>query len=72
MSELTKKDLEALQRIKAAEAEMDAIPDSEKITISNPDKYDFPLGFDDEGKPFTEEHRKKIHSILYPVNEKIE
>jgi len=34
MSELTKEDLEALERIKAFEAEMDAIPESEKQPLS--------------------------------------
>jgi len=64
MSELTKEDLEALERIKAAEAEMNAVPESDKILISDSDKYDYPLGFDDNGKPFTKEHRDEVIAIL--------
>lgn len=48
MKELTDEDKRILAELKKAQAAKDTIPDSQKIPISNPDKYDFSIGIPDE------------------------
>jgi len=47
MKELTDEQLKILAQLEQKQAERDAIPESQKIPISNPDKYTFPIGIPD-------------------------
>ncbi|WP_218080357.1 hypothetical protein [Anthocerotibacter panamensis] len=55
MSELSDEKKKILEHLLKKLAEQEAIPESERYTITNPDKYSFPLGMDDQGVPFREE-----------------
>lgn len=52
MSELSEKDEEVLERLRQAEKDSRAVPSGERRPVTNPDKFSFPVGLDDEGKPF--------------------
>lgn len=56
MAELTEEEREILKELLEAEAERERVPASQRRPITNPEKYAFPVGLDDEGKPF--EHPK--------------
>lgn len=47
--ELTEEEKETLESLREFSRKIDSVPESEKIPISNPDKYEFPIGIDDEG-----------------------
>ncbi len=49
---MTKAEKAALAQARAAQAERKALPDSERVPITNPDKYGFPIGIDDQGNLF--------------------
>lgn len=51
MPELTPEELEILEKLKRDNAAREAIPDSEKVPVAQPDKYAFPIGVGDDGKP---------------------
>lgn len=59
--DLTKEDLEALERAEKFIAERAKIPLSQRHPITNPDKYNFPIGMDDDGNffPNPQEERRK-------------
>lgn len=52
MSELSEEDLKVLEELREAKRRRDAIPQSGRFPISHPDKYSYPPGLNDEGKPF--------------------
>jgi hypothetical protein len=52
MAELSDEDRLALERMRRAVAERDAIPPEEMIPVEDPERYEFPIGIDDEGNPF--------------------
>ncbi len=58
MSDLSEKDEEVLERLRQAEKDSRAVPADERRPVTNPDKYSFPVGLDDEGKPFPEDARE--------------
>ncbi len=35
------------------------IPEQERVPITNPEKYSFPIGIGDDGKPFPDEKRER-------------
>jgi hypothetical protein len=41
----------AIDLLKFSQA-IDKIPENERVPITNPEKYSFPIGIDDDGKPF--------------------
>ena len=47
--ELSEDEKIALESLKEFSKKIDNVPEDEKIPISNPDKYSFPIGMDDEG-----------------------
>lgn len=51
MPELTPEEQEILKKLKRDDAAREAIPDSEKTPVAQPDKYAFPIGVGDDGKP---------------------
>lgn len=51
MTELTPEEREILEKLKRDDAARDAIPESEKVPVAQPDKYAAPIGLDDEGNP---------------------
>ncbi len=52
MAELSDKDREALARMRRAVEERDAIPPEDLIPLDDPERYEFPIGIDDQGNPF--------------------
>jgi hypothetical protein len=52
MAELSDEDRQALKRMRRAVEERDAIPPEEMILVEDADRYQFPIGLDDEGNPF--------------------
>ena len=52
MAELSDEDRQALERMRRAVEERDAIPPEERILVEDPERYEFPIGIDDEGNPF--------------------
>jgi len=44
-----------LEDMRAFRKRRESIPPSERVPISNPDKYNFPLGIGPDGKPFPNE-----------------
>lgn len=55
MSDLSEKDEEVLEKLRQSEKDSRAVPPGERRPVTNPDKYSFPVGLDDEGKPFPED-----------------
>ncbi len=49
MSELTKEDLEILEKLKKSEDNVRLTLDKNDESVLNPEKYSFPIGMDDEG-----------------------
>lgn len=47
----------ARRRTADALAAYKAIPESEKTPVRQPEKYAFPIGFDDDGNPFPDRGR---------------
>jgi len=52
MAELSDEDREALRRMRRAAEERDAIPPEETIAVEDAERYEFPIGIDNEGNPF--------------------
>ncbi|MDN3359706.1 hypothetical protein [Actinomadura sp. DC4] len=52
MAELSDEDREALKRMRRAVEERDAIPPEEMVEVDDVERYQFPIGIDDEGNPF--------------------
>jgi hypothetical protein len=52
VAELTKEEQEILERLLEDDERREKIPPSQRQPITNPEKYSFPIGLDDEGKPF--------------------
>ncbi len=46
---LTKQEKDAIERAEQFIKERQKIPASERTPVSNPEKYSFPIGMDDEG-----------------------
>lgn len=57
--ELTEEDRRIARELAHFLAEHDAIPESERIPVTNVDKYSFPIGVDDKGKPFRKRRRAR-------------
>ena len=55
MAELTEEEQEILRRMLKDDALRDQIPPSERIPVTHPEKYAFPVGRDDRGRPFDRE-----------------
>lgn len=51
MTDLTPEEREILEKLKRDDAARDAVPESEKVPVGQPDKYSAPIGLDDEGNP---------------------
>jgi hypothetical protein len=47
-----KEEAKLLEEMRAYQEKRERIPDSEKIPISNPEKYSFPLGIGPDGRFF--------------------
>ena len=60
VTKLTEEKRRVLERLMRDNEEAEKIPISERIPVSNPDKYTFPVGFDDNGKPFPITHEEKM------------
>jgi hypothetical protein len=41
-----------LEQLRQANQQHEQVPASQAMPITNPDKYSFPVGLDDQGKPF--------------------
>ena len=41
-----------LEQLRQAGQQRDQVPESQRTPITNPDKFSFPIGLDDEGNPF--------------------
>lgn len=53
MSNLTPDEKQAiLERLQRDNEKKQQIPEQDRIPVANPDKYGFPIGLDDTGKPF--------------------
>lgn len=52
MAELSDDDLRALERLRGAVEERQAIPPEEQIPIEDSSRYEFPIGIDDQGNLF--------------------
>lgn len=61
MDELTKEDLEALERLDKSEDRVRVVPAPNGTPVLNPDKFSTPLGVDDNGNlfPVTPEQQSK-------------
>ncbi len=46
---LTEEEKETLKNLREFSKKIDNVPDGEKIPVSNPEKYSFPIGMNDEG-----------------------
>ncbi len=52
MAELSNNDKAALEKLRAASEARKKIPPAERTLVAQPDKFAFPPGLDDHGKPF--------------------
>lgn len=53
MSNLTADEKQAiLERLQRDNEKKQQIPEQDRVPVANPEKYDFPIGLDDAGKPF--------------------
>lgn len=53
MSNLTPDEKKAiLERLQRDNEKKQQIPEQDRVPVANPEKYDFPIGLDDTGKPF--------------------
>jgi hypothetical protein len=52
MAELSDDDRRVLERLRQAAADRDAIPEDERTPVEDPERYSFPIGVDDEGRPY--------------------
>lgn len=52
MSDLTEEEDEILQRMLEEDKWREQIPPSQRVPISNPEKYSFSVGIDAKGRPF--------------------
>ena len=50
----------ALAQAIAAQAQREALSDSQRVVINNPDKYGAPIGIDDEGNLFSTKSSKPL------------
>jgi hypothetical protein len=51
---LSDQEKQTLDQLRQASQQRDQIPESQRKPITNPDKYAFPIGLDDQGKPLTQ------------------
>lgn len=56
---LTDEEKKILEELREFSKQRDQIPLSQRRPITNPDKYNFPIGLDDNGKPFPVSREKK-------------
>lgn len=59
MPELSEEDRKTLERLRAAAEARRKIPSSQRKPITNPEKFSFPPGIDENGKPFAVVPRTK-------------
>lgn len=48
-----------LERMMRDNEKKQQIPESDRVPITNPEKYSFPIGIGDDGKPFPDEKRER-------------
>lgn len=58
---LTEEEQEILNKLRRDNEEREKIPPSERIPITNPDKYSFPIGIDDEGNLFEDSSQRETN-----------
>ena len=46
------KDKDILAKLREAARARNAVPEAKRTPMHHPDKYSFPIGIDDKGKPF--------------------
>lgn len=52
MTDLSDDDRRALERLRRAAAERDAVPPEEQVPVEHPERYAFPIGMDEHGNLF--------------------
>jgi hypothetical protein len=68
MAKLTDDEQRILEQLQNAQAEREAVPLSERIPISNPDKYAFPIGISDEPAPDVPSRDDSLSEIAIPYS----
>ena len=51
-SGLTQEEQEILERLERDKAKRDEVPEEQRVPVSQPGKFAFPIGFDDKGNKF--------------------
>ncbi|MBP5977605.1 hypothetical protein HW132_34080 [Brasilonema sp. CT11] len=63
MYKLTKEEEEIVEKHRKFNDRINSVPESERIPLSNPKKWNFPIGMDDNGELFPVHEKKPKKSI---------